>query len=112
MTGLDVTGKVLNLVQLQAELASAGVSVSGLGTAGDSPQPTMLFTYDAQNQPADFPVGQQATVQSTVNAHVAMRCKTTEELATEFQNPATTPERKQTIRDIQAGLLPCEQVPM
>jgi hypothetical protein len=41
-----------------------------------------------------------------------MRCKSDQELAVEFQDPLATAARRQEIRDIQAGLLPCEQVPV
>jgi hypothetical protein len=114
--GIDVTGMTINLSQLQTELSTAGVTgVNGLGIAGPAAGeagPTMLFTYDVQGQAADFPSTQQATAQQVVSSHVAMRDRADVEYSAEFQNPATTTERKQEIRDITAGLLPREQVPM
>jgi hypothetical protein len=110
--GMDVTNKILSLQQLQAELVTAGLSVNGLGTQGPDkdapPGPTYLFTYDAQGLPSALPAGSQAVV----DAHIGMRDKTSAEYATEFQDPNTTAARKQEIRDIQAGLLPAERVPM
>lgn len=105
--GQSTGGKPINLGQLQGELETAGVDCgAGLGmTEGH------VYTY-ADGQPADFPVADQATVDQVTADHVAMREKTDAEYAAEFQNPETTPDRKQEIRDITAGLLPREQVPM
>jgi len=108
---INVTGKLINLNQLQTEMQTAGLAVTALGISGGEPEnpvPDMLHTYDAGGTPADLPAGAQAVV----DAHVALRDKTDEEYATEFQNPATTAARRQEIRDITAGLLPREQVPM
>jgi hypothetical protein len=126
-TGIDVSGHVINLSQLQNELIAAGVAVdygllvlgpgseaTGADALGDPryPADTRLFTCDVQGQGTDFPSDQLATVNSVVAAHVAMRDKTDAEYSAEFQDSATTPARKQEIRDIMAGLLPREQVPM
>jgi hypothetical protein len=106
--GQATGGKPINLTQLLAELETASVDCSaGLGLAQD-----YVYTYDNGGQPADFPAEQQATVDSVIAAHTALRDKTDEEYALEFQNPATTAARKQEIRDQQSGLLPREQVPM
>lgn len=106
--GQSTGGKLINLSQLQGELATAGVDTgTGLGATED-----YVFTYDAEGAAADFPSEKMGTVDSTIAAHVAMRDKTSEEYAAEFQNPETTAARKQEIRDIQNGLLPPEQVPM
>jgi hypothetical protein len=101
---VDVTGKPINLQQLQAELATAGVSVpNGLGLSGAE-----LYTFDASGQAQELPPSAMPVVQ----AHIAMRDKTDAEYATEFQDPNTTAVRRQEIRDMQAGLLPREQVPV
>lgn len=106
--GTSVGDKPVNVAQLQKELEAAGVDCSaGLGTAAE-----YVFTYDAQGVPADFASADQATVDQVIADHVAMRDKTSAEYATEFQDPETTPARKQEIRDIQNGLLPPEQVPI
>lgn len=107
---INVTSKPINLNQLGDELTTAGVAYKGLGTSGPSlDDPTVvLYTFDADGAVADLP----AAAQQVVDAHVAMRPKTSEEYAAEFQNPATTAARKQEIRDIQNGLLPPEMVPM
>jgi hypothetical protein len=104
--GLDTGGKTLNLAQLEAEIVALGAQVVGLGT-----HDAFLFTYD-QGQPADFAAADVPLVQQALNAHVALRDKTDAEYATEFQDAATSAARKQEIRDITAGLLPREQVPM
>lgn len=107
---MNVT-KPINLAQLQDELAAANVSVSnGLGTSGpsDTDATVTLHTFDAEGVATSLP----SEAQPVVDAHVAMRPKTSEEYAAEFQDPNTTPARKQEIRDIQNGLLPPEQVPM
>jgi hypothetical protein len=102
-------GKPINLAQLSTELASAGVDVSasGLGLHAD-----LVYTYDAEGQPADFAASEQHAVEQAIADHVAMRDKTSAEYAAEFQDPNTPPARKQEIRDIQSGLMPPEQVPM
>jgi len=105
--GRSTSGKIINLAQLQGELVTAGVVTTGLGMHDDC-----VYTYDAEGQPADFDAADQAIVDQVIADHVAMRPKTSAEYAAEFQNPATTVERKQEIRDIQAGLLPVELVPM
>jgi hypothetical protein len=111
MSGLDVTGKPINMGQLQDELAAASVPVpNGLGMTGPSEHsPTVeLHTFDGAGEAAALP----AAAEPVVEAHVAMRDKTSAEYAAEFQNPATTAARRQEIRDIQNGLLPPEQVPV
>lgn len=105
--GASIGGKPVNLSQLHAELRTAGVSVDGLGQSDD-----YVFAYDAEGLPTDFSTAEQPTVDQVIAAHVAMRDKTDAEYATEFQNPATTAQRKQEIRDILAGLMPREQVPV
>lgn len=108
MTGQATGGKTINLSQLQAELATGGVSVAnGLGSMGE-----FVYTFDGDGTMVDFDDAQQAAVDSAIAAHVAVRDKTDAEYATEFQDAATTAARKQEIRDITAGLLPREQVPM
>jgi len=105
--GRNTGGKPINLGQLQAELATAGVAVQGLGmTEGH------VYVYDAQGLPADFPSAQQSVVDQAIADHVGLRDKTDAEYATEFQDVSTTAARKQEIRDITAGLLPRETVPM
>ena len=115
--GVPTGGKPINLSQLQAEMTTAGVDVSmGLGETG-----SYVHTYQTAPPldsglptaaPSDFESASRATVEQVIADHVAMRNKTTEEYAAEFQNPETPPARKQEIRDIQNGLLPPEQVPM
>jgi hypothetical protein len=105
--GVPTLGKPINLDQLEAELVAAGVSVSGLGMSDD-----YVYTYDADGEMTEFPSGAKTTVDQVIADHVAMRDKTDAEYAAEFQDAATTPERRQEIRDITAGLLPREQVPM
>ena len=107
MTGQRAGGKPLNLVQLQSELVAAGVQRDALGLFED-----YVHIYDAQGQPADFPESEQPVVDAAITAHIALRDVTDEEYAVEFQAPGTTAARKQEIRDITAGLLPREQVPM
>jgi hypothetical protein len=101
-------GKPVNLSQLQAELEAANVDCSaGLGMHDD-----LVYTYDADGQPTDFPSETRPTIDQCIADHVAMRVKTSAEYAAEFQDPNTTAARKQEIRDIQTGLMPPEQVPM
>jgi len=107
MTGQPTGGKPINLSQLQNELATAGVAANGLGSHED-----LVYTYDADGGTVDFPTDDQPTVDQVIDAHVGMRDKTDAEYAVEFQDAATSPERKQEIRDQQNGLLPREQVPM
>jgi hypothetical protein len=107
MVGRPTGGKPIMLHQLQDELGSAGVTVPSLVMAND-----MVGTADTSGNLVDFPVAQHAAVDGAIAAHVAMRDKTDAEYATEFQDAGTTPERKQEIRDITAGLLPRDQVPM
>ena len=105
--GRSAGSKPVNLSQLQDELRVAGVDVDALGMSEG-----YVYTYDADGQPADFPDADEATVDQALADHVAMRDKTDAEYSAEFQNPSTTAERKQEIRDITAGLIPREQVPM
>lgn len=105
--GRATGGKPVNLAQLQTELAAVGVTVASLGMHDDQ-----VYTYDASGELADFAEADQATVDTTIAAHIALRDKTDAEYATEFQAAGTTAERKQEIRDITAGLLPREQVPV
>lgn len=108
MIGRPTQGKPINLSQLEGELDQAGVNISaGLGTCD-----MCVHTYNADGMPVDFPSAEQAAADQVIADHVAMRDKNDAEYAEEFQDPQTTPERKQTIRDITAGLLPREQVPM
>lgn len=105
--GVTTGGKTINLAQLQTELATAGVVVSGLGMDND-----LIYPYDGDGVPTDFASADQVTVEQAIADHVALRDKADEEYSIEFQNPATTVARKQEIRDILNGLLPREQVPM
>jgi len=97
--------KPVNLNQLEGEMRAASVPITqGLILWEDD-------LYDVvDGSHADF--ADEAAAQAVLDAHVGMRDKTDQEYATEFQNPATTPARKQEIRDQQSGLLPREQVPM
>ena len=105
--GRPTGGKAINLHQLEAELRAVGTASSaGLGQEGE-----YVYTYTAAGAPCDFPADQQSTVDQVIDSHIAMRDKTDAELAAEFQ-AATEPARRQEIRDMQAGLLPREQVPM
>jgi hypothetical protein len=106
-TGVPTGGKAINLSQLQDELVAAGTSVAALGMAN-----ACVFTYAADGIPADFAAADEAAVEAAIGSHVAMRDKTDAEYSAEFQDPNTTAARKQEIRDITAGLLPREQVPM
>lgn len=71
MTGIDVSGRVIVLGDLQADLVEGGVDVPhGLTIAGPPlsapifppptgpvpcPEGSLLFTYDDQGEPADLP---------------------------------------------------------
>ena len=115
ITGIPVGGKAVNISQLEAEMRAASVEVNqGLGMTD-----AVIFCYSggggtepgsAAAQASDFP--DPSAAQAVLNAHVAMRNKTDAEYSAEFQDAATTPARKQEIRDIMNGLLPREQVPM
>jgi hypothetical protein len=104
VTGLPTGGKPINLGQLREECAAAGADM-GMGQHGD-----MVFTY-ADGQPADFPPDQTPIVQQCLDWHIAMRDRSDAEYSAEFQ-ASSDPARKQDIRDIMAGLMPREQVPM
>lgn len=116
--GIDVGGRLINLSQLQTELIAGGVPVEhGLMILGPTtetpggpqlPLGTELFIVDVEGQRSTL----SEAAQPIIDAHVAMRDKTDEEYAVEFQAPGTSVARKQEIRDITAGLLPREQVPM
>jgi len=56
MAGIDLN-KTVDLEQLQAEMNTAGVNVTALGT-GDG----KLFTYDEDGNPADLPNGAAAVL--------------------------------------------------
>lgn len=111
--GRPTGGKPINLSQLQDEIETAGVAVApGLGMISTSDGSTYVHAYNADGTPSDFPSADQAAADAAIAAHVAMRPKTDAELSAEFQQPETTPARKQEIRDMQSGLMPREQVPM
>ena len=69
MTGIDVSGRIIILEDLHAELETGGVPVpNGLSIAGPGsdpvfppqqypplPQGSRLFTYDANGNPVDLP---------------------------------------------------------
>lgn len=105
--GIPAGGRPINLHQLQTEINAQGVALDGLGMSDG-----WIFPFDSSGQPADFTPQQTPIVQTAINNHVGMRNKTDQEYAEEFQNPATTPQRKQDIRDQQSGLMPREQVPI
>jgi hypothetical protein len=107
MTGRSIPAdKPINLTQLQVEINAVGVMTpSGLGADA-----ALVYTYDAEGQLGDFAAADQAAVDAAIAAHIALRDKTDEEYAAEFQDPATTAVRRQEIRDITGGLLPREQV--
>lgn len=105
--GLPSGGRPINLSQLEGELNAQGVAPDGLGMTEE-----WVYPYDENGAPTDFTPEETPIVQAAINAHVGMRDKTDAELAEEFQDPNTTPARKQEIRDEQAGLIPREQVPM
>ena len=107
MTGIQKTGKPVNLEQLRGEIQTRGASATGLGSDFD-----YVYTFDAEGMPADFSTADQPIVVQALTEHVAMRDKTTAELSAEFQASGTTAARKQEIRDMQNGLMPMEQVPM
>jgi hypothetical protein len=107
LRGRPTGGKPINLAQLEDELHAAGVNTSGLGADA-----AYIFVYDGVGAPVDFPTADELKVDQAIAAHVARRDKSDAEYAIEFQNPATTAERKQEIRDIQAGLLSREQLPL
>jgi len=97
--------KPVNLIQLQGEMQAASVPINqGLALHDD----TLYDVVDGVQ--ADF--SNEAAAQAALDAHVALRDKTDEEYAAEFQDSSTPPARKQEIRDITAGLMPREQVPM
>ena len=107
MTGQLTGGKPINLGQFEQELQAASVQPNGLGMAED-----YLFTYDGSGAVSDFAEVDRPVVDETIANHVALRDKTDAEYAAEFQDSSTTAARKQEIRDITAGLLPREQVPL
>jgi len=98
---MNVT-KPINLDQLATEFRAAALAGDLFLEASD------LTAVEADGTRRELTTQEQGLV----NAHVAMRDVTDAEYALEFQNPATTAVRKQEIRDITAGLLPREQVPM
>ncbi len=57
MTGLALNGKVIDLVQLQAEMNTAGVVVTALGSDSQT-----VYAYNGQGQPADLPAGAAAVL--------------------------------------------------
>jgi len=108
MTGISTAGKPVNLGQLQQELSAGGLNIpAGLGMHDE-----FVYTYDGDGEAADFAVADQLKVQEVLGAHAAMRDKTDEEYAVEFNDANTSPQRKQEIRDQMNGLVPREQVPM
>jgi len=92
----------INLDQLSGEFRAAGLPGQLFLEADD------LTAVEADGSRRDL----TAQEEGLVNAHVAMRDVTDAEYAAEFQNPSTTAARRQEIRDITAGLLPREQVPV
>ena len=105
--GIPAGGRPINLYQVQTEINAQGVAVDGIGMADG-----WIYKYDENGSPADFTPQDTPIVQRAINDHVGMRDKTDTELAEEFQASDTTATRKQEIRDMQAGLIPREQVPM
>jgi hypothetical protein len=68
---VNLTGKTVNISQLDAELTAAGVDHRGLGTDGDR-----LYTYDeAGVEVDDLPAGAQAVI----DAHVPVPLLTRDE---------------------------------
>jgi len=110
--GRSTGGKPINLSQLEGEINAAGVALAGLGMVRDESNNGTIYRYSSEGTPEDFLLADQPTVDQCITEHVAMRPKTSAEYAAEFQDPNTTPARKQEIRDIQNGLLPYEQVPI
>jgi hypothetical protein len=106
VVGQSTGGKLINLSQLEGELHTAGVQTAGLGMGDD-----LVWMYD-QGTAVDFAAADQPTVDQVIADHVAMRPKTDAELSAEFQDPNTTPARKQELRDQMSGLTPREEVPM
>ena len=106
--------KPINLAQLQAEMVSASIDVgAGLGMTDATIYRNVGGTPGVGGEPADAAAfADETAAQTVVDAHVAMRDKTDAEYSVEFQDAGTTAARKQEIRDITAGLLPREQVPM
>jgi hypothetical protein len=54
---MNLHGKTVDLIQLQAELASAGIDVPALGTTGDE-----IHTYDEDGVPIDLPAEAEAVI--------------------------------------------------
>ena len=106
-SGVPTGGLPINLSQLRDEMATAGLSVDGLGMADDL---DVIFTYDAGGLPADFDPADVPAVQTAIANHVAMRDKTDAEYQAEYATANT--QRKATINAIVTGLQPREQVPM
>lgn len=73
---MNLNGKRVDLPQLQAELATAGVPVPGLGTAGDD-----LHTYTATGEPTDLP----AAAAPVVTAHTPPPIPPTPDYGTDAQ---------------------------
>jgi len=92
--------KLVNMKQLELELRHAGLVVdNGIGSWG-----TFIASFDKNGDPVEI----DAKYQPVVDAHVAMRQKTTDEYATEYRTAA--PPRQSEIQGITAGLLPPEFV--
>lgn len=78
-----LNGKRVDLPQLQAEFATAGIVAAGLGTTGDD-----LHTYDQTGEAIDLPAGAAAVVAAHVpplpvvgyagSAEVSARVRTTD----------------------------------
>ena len=99
--------KPINLSQLEQEINAAGVETHGISMVNG-----VVFQHDADGAPIDFDAAAHPIVDQCITDHIAMRDKTDAEYSAEFQDAATSAARKQEIRDITAGLLPREQVPV
>jgi len=92
--------KLVNMKQLEIELRQAGLFVDyGIGSWGK-----FIASYDQYGDPIEI----DEKYQPVVDAHTAMRQKTTDEYAAEYRT-ASLP-RQSEIQGITAGLLPPEFV--
>lgn len=101
MTGLALNGKAINLAQLQHELITAGMSITGLGSDG-----TDVFQYDSNGMPADLPNGAAAVLAAHVPEPDAPTLQRMTDAATLLNSSAV--RDSQIHRDAFARLINCQ----
>src|SRR5215467_15251220 len=86
-TGRPLNGKKVVLDQLEREIEATGIQIpTGISEANDA-----VWLVNPQGMLRDFPPSQRPTVDACIAAHVPA---TPKDYAAEYQNPATTLERK------------------